>query len=193
MPWRGPTTTTTTMTTRGGTRRRWTDNDNDDDNNNNATEGDDCSNGTISGQRYGRPHNRHPVRGPGVVHIKASAWICAGIQSWTMMGWGGRGGEVGNTMESAYSMTTMNTMTWRMGRGCAGEQTTRGNSTTMVATSSAGILLVAWGIGCQSLAPTPPPPSLTTMTMMTIAIVVGGCRAPPPLVRPIPPDAACHC
>jgi hypothetical protein len=33
-------------------------------------------NGTVVGQRYGQPCNRHPARGPGVIHVEASTGIC---------------------------------------------------------------------------------------------------------------------
>ena len=65
------------------------------------------------------------------------------------------------------------------GKGLRGKADDGGNPTTTVKTSSAGRPSVAWGIGCQSSAPTPPPPSLTTTTTTTITAAVGGCRAPP--------------
>jgi hypothetical protein len=46
--------------------------------------GGNHSNGTIAGRRYCRPRDRHPARGPGVVHVEASAWICAGVRLRTM-------------------------------------------------------------------------------------------------------------
>jgi hypothetical protein len=76
MPRRGPMTTTTTTKTRGRTRRRWKDDDDDKDND---AEGGDCSNRTIVGRRYGQPCDQHPAHGPGVVHVKASAGIRAGV------------------------------------------------------------------------------------------------------------------
>jgi hypothetical protein len=94
MPRRGPTTTTTTTTTtRGGTRRRRTDDDDDDDDD---ADGGDSSNRTVVGRCYGRPRDRHPARGPGVVHVEASAGIRAGVRVRTMTGReveGGGGGE----------------------------------------------------------------------------------------------------
>jgi hypothetical protein len=87
------TTTTTTTTTRGRTRRRWTDDDDDDDED--AAEGGDRSNGIVAGRRYGRPRDRHPARGPGAVHVDASAWIRAGVRSWTATGREGEGGGGG--------------------------------------------------------------------------------------------------
>jgi hypothetical protein len=66
------------------------------------------------------------------------------------------------------------------GKGSRRRADGTGNLTTTVATLSAGCLSVAWGIGCQSLAPTPPPPSLMMMMMtLMITAVMGGCRAPP--------------
>jgi hypothetical protein len=160
------------------------DKDNDDDNDN-ATEGGNRLNRTVARQRYSRPCDRHPVCGPGVVHVKASAWIRAGVRSRMMTGREEEGGgEVGNMMGGAYSLTKTNTMAWRMGRGRAGGWTMRGNPTTTVATSSAGRPSVAWGIGRRSSAPTLPPPSSMTMTMMTIAVAVGGASCPP--LRSVP-------
>jgi hypothetical protein len=52
-------------------------------------------NGTVVGRRYGRPCNRHPARGPGVVHDEASAGIRAGVRSRTMTGREGEGGGGG--------------------------------------------------------------------------------------------------
>jgi hypothetical protein len=76
MPRQVPTTTMTTTKTRGRTRRRWKDNNNNKDND---AEGGDCSNGTVVRRRYGQPCNQHPARRPGVVHVKASTGICAGV------------------------------------------------------------------------------------------------------------------
>ncbi len=60
-------------------RKRWSnDNDNDDDDDDNA-EGGNPLNGTVVWGRYGQLHDRHPARGPGVVHVEASAVICAGV------------------------------------------------------------------------------------------------------------------
>jgi hypothetical protein len=59
------------------------------------TEGGDRLNGTVVGRRYGRPCDRHPARGPGVVHVEASAGIRAGVRSQTMTGWEGEGGGGG--------------------------------------------------------------------------------------------------
>jgi hypothetical protein len=96
MPWQCTTTTTTTTmrTTRRGTRRRRTDDNNDDNDDDNA-EGGNCSNGTVVGQRFGRPCYQHPARGPGVVHVEASAGICAGVRLRMMTGWKGEGGGGG--------------------------------------------------------------------------------------------------
>ncbi len=53
--------------------------DDDNDNNDNNAEGFNRSNRTVIRQQYGQPHNWHPAHGPGVVHVKASAGICAGV------------------------------------------------------------------------------------------------------------------
>jgi hypothetical protein len=112
-------------------------NNDNDDGSDGDTEGGDCSNGAIFGQRYGQPHDQHPAHGPGVVHVEASAGICAGVQLQTMMGWEGEGGGGGSTTGSASSTTTtmtMNTTTMtnttarRMGMGCTGERTMGGGS-----------------------------------------------------------------
>jgi hypothetical protein len=119
-------------------------------------EGGDRLNETVIRRRYSRPCDQHPGRRPGVIHVKALAGICAGVQSRMMTG-PSRGGEVGNTRGSACSTMTatttnttmeMNTTMRRMGRGHAGERTMGGNLTTMVATSSAGRSSAAWGRGC---------------------------------------------
>ncbi len=168
-----------------------TRNDDDDTGGNGNAEGGDCLNGIIVGRQYGRPCDRHPVRGPGVIHVEASAGIRAGIRSRMMTGQEGEGGG-GNMMGSAFLMmttTTMNTMTMtntmarRMGRGRAGERTMGENLTTTVATSSTGHPLAAWGIGHRSLAPMLPPLS-SRRTMTTIAATVRGHRAPP--LRSVP-------
>ncbi len=63
--------------TRGRTRwRRTNDNNNDDDYDD---KGGNRLNGTVVRGQYGRPCNWHPGRRPGVVHVKASTGICAGI------------------------------------------------------------------------------------------------------------------
>jgi hypothetical protein len=51
----------------------------DNDNYNDNAEGGNRLNGTVIGQQYGQPCNGHPARGPGVVHVEASAGICAGV------------------------------------------------------------------------------------------------------------------
>jgi hypothetical protein len=90
--------TMTTKTTRGRTWRRWIDNnDNDGNNDDDKAEGGNCLNGTVIGRRPNQPCDRHPGRGPGILHVKASAGICTGIRLRTMRGWEGEGGEVGNT------------------------------------------------------------------------------------------------
>jgi hypothetical protein len=91
-------------TTRGGTRRRRTD---DDDDNDNDADGGDSSNRTLVGRCYGRPHDQHPTRGPGVVHVKDSAGIRAGVSLRTMTGREGEGGKVGNTTGSSYPMLVL--------------------------------------------------------------------------------------
>jgi hypothetical protein len=86
-------TTTTTTTTRGGTRRRSTDDNDDDDDD---ADGGNCSNRTVVGRCYGQPRDWHPARGPGVLYVKASAGIRAGVCLRTMTGReveGGGGGE----------------------------------------------------------------------------------------------------
>jgi hypothetical protein len=54
-------------------------------------EGGNHLNGTVVWQQYGQPCNRHPVHGPGVVHVEALGGIHTGVQSWTMMGREGEG------------------------------------------------------------------------------------------------------
>jgi hypothetical protein len=97
-------------------------------------------------------------------------------------GGGGGGGEYNgeclfdNDWTMTNKTTMMNTTTWRMGRGRAGEQTMGGNPTTMVTTSSVGCLSGAWGGGHQSSAPTPPSSTATTRRIAAAAV---GRHAPP--------------
>jgi hypothetical protein len=141
-------------------------------------------NGAIAGRCHGRPLNRHPVRGPGVVHVEASAGICTGVRLRMMRGREGEGGEVGNMMWNGECLFNDNCNDneyddAEFGKGSRGERTMGGNPTTTVATLSAGRPSAAWGIRHRSSALTPPPSSLTTTTTM-IAAAVGGHRAPPP-------------
>jgi hypothetical protein len=67
-----------------------------DDDNNDNNEGGNSSNRTVFGRQDGRTRDRHPARGPGVVHVKASAGIRAGVRVRMMTGReveGGGGGE----------------------------------------------------------------------------------------------------
>ncbi len=76
----------------GGARRRRTDDNADKDD---EANGGDSLNRTVVGQCYGRPRDWHPARGPGVVHVEASAGICGRLfadNDWTGGGGGGRGG-----------------------------------------------------------------------------------------------------
>ncbi len=166
---------------------------NDNDDNNDNAKGGNHSNGTLVGQQYGQPCNRHPGRGPGVGRVKASAGICAGIRG------GGVGGEYdgerlfdNNRDDNNYDNDDKYNNA-EDGKGLRGGADDGGESDYDCCNIVCGPSFGNVGHMTSIVGPHASAAVINDTTM--IAATLGGRHAPPPPVRPVPPDAnrCCQC